>query len=99
MSRDRTLPAAALPGASYTPPGRNFRVFVDASVLFTVAGLLIGGGMAWQRFLDDGKRLDQHDQEIATLTQIQQQQAVTNATLVQNVQDIKDSLNRPHGGQ
>lgn len=99
--RDRTLPIAR-PAFADAPQPRNshtnIRLMVDLSAILSIAGLLIGGGMAWQKFLDDGKRLDQHDQEIAALVQIEQQQQQTMAALSQNVADIKDSL-KSGGGQ
>ena len=78
------------------PSHKAPRLILDVSVLLTLAGLLVGGGMAWQQFLDDGKRLDGHDQEIRELTQLQQQQQQTLAALSQNVSDIKESVTQGH---
>lgn len=75
----------------FGPIRSNIRVIIDASAIFSIAGLLFGGGVAWKTFLDDGKRLDQHDQLFQQVIQIEQQQQVTMATLTQTVKDLQDS--------
>lgn len=101
-ARDRTTPVAhadfddRFSAPAHREPHRNFRFIVDVSAILAVAGMLVGGGMAWQRFLDDGQRLDHNDQEIEQLTQIEQQQQQTLAALSQNVADIKESVEGTH---
>lgn len=73
-------------------PARGLRAVFDVSALLSVAGLLVGGGMAWQKFMDHGQRLDQHEQEIAQLTQIAQTTAQNLAVLNQKVDDVQTTL-------
>ena len=96
-ARDRTIPTE-LPAFADAHHPRNghtsFRVIVDASALFSIAGLLFGGGVAWKTFLDDGKRLDQNDALIQQVIQIEQAQQTTSATLAQAVKDLQDQRDR-----
>jgi hypothetical protein len=81
------------------PPHRRSRTFFDASLILTLASLLVAAGMSWQQFIDNGKHLALHDSEIQTLTVIAQQQQVTAASTAQAVADIKADLERDSNRQ
>lgn len=99
MTRDRTIPIAQPAFAEPQQPRHrtNFRILIDAGVVLTIVGTVFGAGVTYKTFLDEGKRLDQHDQLFQQVIQIEQQQQVTVATLAQTVKDMQDQ--RSHEGQ
>lgn len=95
MSRDRTVPLrspAFADAAPTSPTPHRFRLVIDVGVIVTLITFVFGAGVAWNQFQSDGKRLDDHEQEIRALTQLQQQQQQTQAAMSQSLSDIRDTL-------